>query len=66
MTQEENNETQSNTPSHYVYRVEGEGRQAKWTKVGAVWPAKSGYTQVLNGLEKDLRFVIQEVKDIDA
>ncbi|WP_339608505.1 hypothetical protein [uncultured Roseivirga sp.] len=55
-------ETKSNQPSHFVYRVDGQGAQAKWTKVGAVWPTKSGYTQILNGLEKDLRFVIQEVR----
>lgn len=54
-------ETKSNQPSHFVYRVEGQGQQAKWTKVGAVWPTRTGFTQILNGLEKDLRFVIQEV-----
>ena len=53
-------ETKSNVPSHNVYRVEGQGQNAKWIKVGALWPSKNGYTQVLSCIDKDLRFVIQE------
>ncbi len=53
-------ETKSNVPSHTVYRVEGQGQNAKWIPVRALWPSKNGYTQILSGIDKDLRFVIQE------
>lgn len=31
-----------NKPSHYVYVIEGEGDDAFFTKVGALWPTRKG------------------------
>ena len=29
-------------PTHRLYRVEGEGKSARWTEIGAAWPNKDG------------------------
>lgn len=29
-------------PSHRIYRVEGEGKSARWTEIGAAWPHRDG------------------------
>ena len=34
--------TASNKPTHRLYRVEGEGKTANWTEIGAAWPNKDG------------------------
>jgi hypothetical protein len=34
--------TTANTPAFVLYRVEGEGRNAVWTKIGAAWPNRDG------------------------
>lgn len=31
-----------NRPSHEAYVVEGEGKSASWTKIGAAWPHENG------------------------
>lgn len=30
-------------PTHRLYRVEGEGKSARWTEIGAAWPNKDGH-----------------------
>lgn len=30
-------------PTHRLYRVTGEGKQASWTPIGAAWPNKDGH-----------------------
>lgn len=34
--------TTSNRPSHVVSIVDGEGDNATWTEIGALWPHKDG------------------------
>ena len=35
--------TQStNSPAFVLWSVEGEGKQARWTRVGAAWPNRDG------------------------
>jgi hypothetical protein len=29
-------------PTHRLYRVEGDGKSARWTEIGAAWPNKDG------------------------
>lgn len=31
-----------NSPAFVLYRVEGDGKDARWTKIGAAWPNKDG------------------------
>lgn len=32
----------TNTPAFILYRVEGSGQHANWTKIGAAWPNRDG------------------------
>jgi hypothetical protein len=32
----------TNKPTHRLYRVEGDGKSANWTEIGAAWPNKDG------------------------
>ena len=32
----------TNKPTHRLYRVEGEGKSAFWTPIGAAWPNRDG------------------------
>ncbi|HAJ48732.1 MAG TPA: hypothetical protein DCL54_19310 [Alphaproteobacteria bacterium] len=34
--------TSLNTPAFVLYRVEGDGKNAVWTKIGAAWPNRDG------------------------
>ena len=29
-------------PTHRLYRVEGDGKTARWTEIGSAWPNKDG------------------------
>ena len=29
-------------PTHRLYRVDGEGKSARWTEIGAAWPNQDG------------------------
>ena len=29
-------------PTHRIYRVDGDGKTANWTEIGAAWPNKDG------------------------
>jgi len=40
--------TETNRPSHNVYIVEGEGKKAFWTKIGAAWAHEDGYGLTIN------------------
>ena len=31
-----------NRPAFILYRVEGDGQNASWTKIGAAWPNRDG------------------------
>lgn len=38
-----NQSTQTtNKPTHRLYRVDGEGKNAFWTAIGAAWPNRDG------------------------
>ena len=46
--------TKRNVPSHEIFLIEGEGKDAKWTKVGVAFPTKSGTShRVLVGKKGD-------------
>lgn len=32
----------ANKPTHRLYRVDGEGKKANWTAIGAAWPNRDG------------------------
>lgn len=32
----------TNKPTHRLYRVDGEGKSANWTAIGAAWPNRDG------------------------
>jgi len=34
--------TTTNAPAFVLYRVGGDGKDARWTKIGAAWPNKDG------------------------
>ncbi len=34
--------TAINKPTHRLYRVDGEGKNAFWTAIGAAWPNRDG------------------------
>lgn len=35
--------TQNRKPTHRLYSVRGEGKDAFWTPIGAAWPNKDGF-----------------------
>lgn len=34
--------TETNSPTFMLYRVDGNGPDARWTKIGAAWPNRDG------------------------
>jgi hypothetical protein len=58
------NPTNPNRPSHGVYTVEGEGKEAYWTKIGAAWAHKDGdgFSVQLTALPLDGRLSIRKLK----
>lgn len=32
----------TNSPAFMLYRVDGNGSEARWTRIGAAWPNKDG------------------------
>lgn len=54
----------SNRPSHAVYVVEGEGRDAFWTKVGSAWQHDDGegFNLSLTALPLSGRLVVRKPK----
>ena len=57
-------ETNGKHPNFRAFRVDGQGKNANWTDVGAMWTFQKGvgYTLILKGLERDLRIVLLENK----
>lgn len=57
--------TTSNRPSHVVSIVDGEGENATWTEIGALWPHKDGNGFNLNLIAVPVtgRLVIRIRKD---
>jgi hypothetical protein len=56
--------TSSKRPSHGVYVVEGEGKEAYWTKVGAAWAHNDGdgFSLQLTALPINGRLSIRKLK----
>ena len=56
--------TESNKPSHAVYHVEGEGKKAYWTKIGAAWSHEDGegFNIQLTCLPMNGRLVVRKPK----
>jgi hypothetical protein len=54
----------SNRPSHGVYVVEGEGKKAFWTKIGAAWQHDDGdgFNITLTAIPLNGRLVIRKQK----
>ncbi len=59
--------TESNRPSHGVYIVEGEGKKAYWTRIGAAWAHDDGdgFTINLTCVPIDGRLVVRKPRKED-
>jgi len=59
--------TETNRPSHGVYNVEGEGKKAFWTRIGAAWAHDDGdgFTISLTCLPLDGRLVVRKPRKDD-
>lgn len=54
-------------PTHTAYMVEGEGKEASWTEVGALWTHEDGegFNLILRALPVSGRIVIRQRKAKD-
>lgn len=54
--------TETNRPSHGVYIVEGEGKKAFWTRIGAAWAHEDGdgFTVRLTCIPLEGRMVVRK------
>ena len=59
--------TQTKQPSHAVYHVDGEGKKAFWTKIGAAWAHDDGqgFNITLTCLPLEGRLVVRTIKADD-
>ena len=61
------NTSKPNKPSHGIYHVTGDGKQARWTKIGAAWAHddNSGMNLAIEYLPAGTqgRIVIRKAKD---
>lgn len=57
--------TNSKQPDFLVYAVNGDGKKASWTKIGAAFMHKhsNGYNIVLDAFPINGRLVLREPKD---
>jgi hypothetical protein len=51
-------------PTHRVYQVTGEGKQAFWREIGAAWPHKDrrGFSITYHALPLTGRIVVRRIK----
>jgi hypothetical protein len=63
------NTSKPNKPSHGIFHVTGDGKQARWTKIGAAWGHNdsSGMNLAFEYLPAGTqgRIVIRKAKDAD-
>jgi hypothetical protein len=61
MTKQAN--TSAPKPTHRLYRVEGQGKSAKWTEIGAAWPNKdgAGFSISVKAKELEGRIVMRKI-----
>ena len=51
--------TSSKAPTHVAYQVRNrEGKKGIWTRVGAAWPQKGGFSIQLDAIPLDGRIVL--------
>lgn len=52
-----------NRPTHRLYRVDGEGKSASWTKIGAAWPNKdgAGFSLICGAMPLQGRIVMRRI-----
>lgn len=57
-----------NKPSHRLFHVEGEGKTARWTEIGASWAHKDGKGFSINcgAIPLKGRIVMREAKEPKA
>ena len=55
----------TNQPTHRLYRVEGEGKSARWIEIGAAWPNKdgNGYSIDCNAMPINGRLVMRKITE---
>ena len=60
--------TPNKRPTHSAYMVEGEGKEALWTEIGALWAHEDGqgFNLTLKALPLTGRLVIRQRKAKDA
>lgn len=59
--------TDSKRPTHAAYHVDGEGKKARWTRIGAAWMHKDlkGANLEFQMIPLSGRIVIREITDRD-
>lgn len=57
-------ETQSRQPTHRLYAVKGEGKNARWIEIGAAWSNQdgNGFSLKLDAIPVDGRIVMRAPK----
>ncbi len=60
--------SENNRPTHTIYQVQGEGEQARWTKIGAAWVHKDnkGSNLKFDAFPLTGRVVIREATEQDS
>lgn len=55
-------------PTHRLYRVDGEGKSARWTEIGAAWPNNDGQGFSINCAAMPLegRIVMRALREKQA
>jgi hypothetical protein len=57
-------ETPAAKPTHRIYIVNGEGKKASWTEVGAAWPNRDGEGfSITNKLGLPIRIVMRKITE---
>ncbi|MDD1498986.1 hypothetical protein PVA19_11240 [Agrobacterium sp. CNPSo 3708] len=56
--------TTTTRPTHHVFVVEGEGKDAFWNRIGAAWQHTDGqgFNMTLNAVPLNGRIVVRSVK----
>ena len=56
---------QNRAPTHRLYVVRGEGKQTRWTELGAAWPNSDGqgFSLILDAIPTGGRLVMREIAD---
>jgi hypothetical protein len=57
--------TKGRKPTHRLYRVIGDGKQATWTPIGAAWPNKDGmgFSIQLDAIPREGRVMLRVITE---